>query len=204
MKAIKAIKDIVLADVKAVMAAKGYEVFNRNGVPNIVGIRSAIRSAELYDDVCFVWWNENNKETGRSYTITTNPSEHYLQNPLNVQGTAILVPEQYKGCWILGSHGKSKQFALIQQGGQVRVYRDKNKDRVLDYDAKTIDTGFFGINLHHGALSDVPVIGVWSAGCQVWRYNVPHKKLMAEFKRMSEAYNFFKFSYTLLDQADFI
>jgi hypothetical protein len=198
----KALKDITLADVKAVMMERGYQVFG-NGAPNIVGIRSSDRDGEDFDDTCFVWWNDQDKEEVHQYTITTNPGTYYLKNPISgATGTAILVPGQYKDCWELGSH-KGKQRALIQTCGQVRVYRDKNKDGVLNMDASTIDTGYFGINLHHGSLNDPDVIGQWSAGCQVWKFHDAHEKLMNKFRELSKQYHFNRFSYTLLDQSDF-
>jgi hypothetical protein len=199
----KTLKEITLADIKAVMLQRGYQVFSANGVPNIVGVRSSDRDGEDFDDTCFVWWNDLGKEEVHQYTITTNPGTYYLKNPIsNAIGTAILVPGQYKDCWELGSH-KGKQKALIQTCGQVRVYRDRNKDGVLNMDTSTIDTGFFGINLHHGSLNDPDVIGQWSAGCQVWKYHGAHEILMNKFHELSKKYHFNRFSYTLLDQAEF-
>jgi hypothetical protein len=201
----KRLQDITLDDIKAVMNSKGYEIFTKEGVPNIVGIRNATRDdvKDFYDDICWVWWNDSGIETRHYYTITTHPGHYYLEHPIaGTKGTAILVPGQYIDCWILDMH-RGKQFALCQREGQVRVYRDDNKDTVLDYDPKTIDTGFFGIDLHHGSIDDSDVIGPWSAGCQVWRYSKPHAQLMDEFKELSEENNFKRFSYTLLLQEDF-
>lgn len=198
----KQLSEITLEDVKAVMAGKGYEIFTGT-VPNIVGIRNANRQSNSYDDRCFVWWTENDTEVSHDYTITTHPGYYYLQNPIaGTKGTAILVPGQYKDCWELAMH-RGKQFALCQHCGMVRVYRDDNKDTVLDYDPKTIDTGLFGIDLHHGSIDDSDVVGPWSAGCQVWRYEQPHEDLMNKFKQLGNDNNFDRFSYTLVMQEDF-
>lgn len=194
--------EITLADVKRIMIAKRYEVFT-DGRPNIVGIRNCVRDSNKFDDTCFVWWNEDGKEIIHQYTITTHPGYYYLQNPIAGNGgTAILVPDQYIDCWGLGMH-RQKQFALCQYYGSVKVYRDDNKDIKLDYNVATIQTGGFGIDLHHAAESDADIVGPWSAGCQVWRYHQPHEYLMNEFKRLSETYQFKKFSYTLIMQEDF-
>lgn len=196
--------DISLADVKEVMQQKNYKIFEEEGIPNIVGIRNAIHSADWYDDLCWVWWKESGIEERHLYTITTHPGFYYLQHPIaETKGTAILVPGQYIDCWELGMH-RGKQFALCQRGGKVKVYRDPNKDRIMDFDPSTIEEGWFGIDLHHGALDDSDVIGPWSAGCQVWRYAKAHMQLMEKFKELSHRYNYKKFSYTLLLQKDFI
>ncbi len=201
----KNLRFISLEDVLAVMKAKKFKIFEEEGIPNIVGIRSLEKDGEDFDDICYVWWKlPNGNQEVHLYTITTNPGKYYLNKPLpGTSGAAILVSGQYLGCWILGSHGKSQQYALIQRGGEVRVYRDKNLDSKLDCDPATIDKGFFGINLHHGSKTDVDIIGKWSAGCQVWRYHQPHQDLMQKFKALSERYKFTKFSYTLLEQTDF-
>lgn len=195
--------NIELQDVKNVMAAKGYEIFT-GPVPNIVGIRNAARSSNTFNDRCFVWWHEGEQEASHFYTITTHPGFFYLKNPIKgTLGTAILVPGQYNGCWEIAMH-RGKQLALCQNIGQVRVYRDDTKDEFLNYDPKTIDTGFFGINLHHGGLDGGDIIGPWSAGCQVWKYADAHIALMELLSELSKVGNFTRFTYTLLQQEDFI
>lgn len=198
----KDFKSITLNDVKAVMAAKGYKIFT-GAEPNIVGIRNAVRNSNEFDDTCFTWWQENGKEVVHQYTITTHPGYYYLLKPIaGTKGAAIVVPGQYKDLWRLGMHRK-KQFALCQVG-PIKVYRDNNKDTKQDYDPKTIETGYFGINGHRASETNANVIGPHSAGCQVWRYHQPHIDLMQDFKRLSEANNFKTFSYTLLVQEDFV
>lgn len=193
--------EIGLADVAKVMTDKGYKIFT-DGHPNIVGIRNIVRNSNSYDDKCWVCWLDGADAHVHNYTITTNPGYYYLQNPIaGTLGTAILVPGQYINCWELGMH-RGKQFALVQRG-EMAVYRDDNKDTVLDYDPKTIQKGFFGIDGHYGSLGDTDIVDRYSAGCQVWRYHEPHQTLMQEFKALAAKYNFSKFSYTLLRQEDF-
>lgn len=199
----KNIFDIGLTDVKQLMIKKGYKIFTENGVPNIIGIRSANLTANIYDDRCFAFWNEDGAEVVHSYTITTHPGAYYLLNPIaGTNGTAILVDGQYLNCWELGMH-RGKQFALCQRGGEVKVYRDNNKNTVLDLRPETIVSGWFGIDLHHGSINDGVTVDRYSAGCQVWRYHQPHADLMQKFKELSAKYGFSRFSYTLLNQSDF-
>jgi len=198
----KDIADISLDDVKSVMANKGYKVFTEEGIPNIVGIRNTIKKTDNYIDRCFVWWIENGAEVSHDYTITTRDGAYYLENPINDKGSAILVPDQYINCWELGMH-RGKQFALCQKDGVVRVYRDNNQDDIIDCNPASEDVGYFGIDLHHAGTDDSPIIGKWSAGCQVWRYNQRHQDLMNKFKELSEKNKYKKFTYTLLLQEDF-
>jgi hypothetical protein len=199
----KNLNDIGISDVQAVMVKKGYEIFRQEGVPNIVGIRNAEIQSNSYNDKCWVWWYEGLNEIVHNYTISTHPGYYYLQKPIaGTKGTAILVPGQYVNCWVLAMH-RGKQFALCQRAGQVRVYRDENRDIIQDFDPKTIDTGYFGIDLHSGSINDTDFVEKYSAGCQVWRYHEPHAELMQTFKRLSEKNGFNRFSYTLLNQQDF-
>lgn len=199
----KLMHDIGLSDVVRIMSEKGYTVWD-SAYPNIVGIRNSSREAKDFDDICWVWWRENGKQVVHNYTITTNPGLHYLQHPIaGTSGTAILVPGQYRNCWILAMH-RGKQFALCQRNGEVKVYRDDNKDTVLDYRPETITEGYFGIDLHNAGLNNPETVGPWSAGCQVWRYHEAHEELMQDFKRLGEDYNFSRFTYSLLNQEDFV
>jgi hypothetical protein len=196
------ILDAGLAGVKAMMAKKGYTIFT-DGKPNIVGIRNANKDTDdSFNDIAFVWWNDAGVETAHTYTITTHPGFRYLQKPANIDGAAILVPGQYIDCWVIRMH-RNIQLALCQDAGMVAVYRDNNKDTALDMNPVTIQKGFFGIDLHHAAVTDNNVIGPWSAGCQVWRYHEPHEAMISSFQSLKTKYGFSKFSYTLLKQEDF-
>jgi len=199
----KNLQDITLDDVKTLLVSKSYKTFT-DGKPNIVGIRNASPDADdSFNDLCWVWWTDGGQEVSHSYTITTHPGFTYLQNPIaGTTGTAILVPGQYFDTWELGMH-KGKQFALCQNDGPVKVYRDNNKDTILTCDPKTIESGYFGIDLHHGSINDTNVIGPWSAGCQVWRFSGPHEDLMQDLKALSAKYGYSSFSYTLVNQEDF-
>lgn len=198
----KDILDIGITDVKNKIEEKGYKTF-RNGVPNIIGIRNTQTKSNAYNDRCWVFWEENGIENVHNYTISTHPGFYYLEHPIaGTDGTAILVPDQYIECWVLGMH-RGKQFALCQRAGEVSVYRDNNKDNMQDCDPSTIQKGYFGIDIHHGALDDSDVINKFSAGCQVFRYAVPHEDLMRKFQYLSNKFGYSKFSYTLLLQSDF-
>ncbi len=153
--------------VKKLMVQKNYTVFNEPFMLNIVGVRSIDKTVDIFNDVIVLFWNEYTQHgLEQNYLIfpaTTDPGLMWLKKLMNPKGTAILLPGQYD--YKLGMH-KNKYRALIQ-AGQVKVYRDKNKDNKHDLDPSTIDTGYFGINIHHAGVVVPKYIGPHSAGCQV-------------------------------------
>ncbi len=200
----KKILEITLAEVQAMLKLKGFEEFTSDLVPNIVGIRSTELDGEDFDDRCHVWWYEGGELAfSKNYTITTNPGTYYLKNPIaGSKGTLILCPGQHINCWQVGMH-KGKQLAFVQTGAPMQVYRDRNRDGKMDFDPKTIEAGYFGMNGHHGALSDVNLIGQWSAGCQVWRFHKAHQDMMNLVQDNAKKTKQKDYTYTLLEQKDF-
>lgn len=195
--------ELSLDNVIEVLKAKRYKVFENEGILNIVGIRSNETDGSDYDDHCYVFYKlPDGKWKLHIYTITTNPGNYYLQNPLpGTKGTAIMVPGQHLNLWAIGLH-RQKQKAFVQVN-PVPVYRDANRNSVLDFDPKTIEVGLFGINGHHGSAHDVDIVGQFSAGCQVWRFNKPHQVMMEAAELLSRKYQYKYFTYTLLEQKDF-
>jgi hypothetical protein len=193
-----------------VMTNKGYRVYDTPEVDwnlNIVGIRADVLTPNKFDDLLAVFHRFDGEWDVRYYTITTDPSPHYLRNPINPRGTAILCEGQYRTCYKLDIHRRGKpgaHKALCQRLGKVKVFRDKDRDGTLDLDQSTIQSGMFGINIHRG-----PRNGQWdennrdySAGCQVFSDD----RKFDEFLRLCEnGANAFgnKFTYTLLHERDF-
>jgi len=146
----------------------GYRVFE--GQPydlNMIGIRSPNRDqrANPFDDVIMIWYKDPlGTWICESWAATTDPMSHYLTSPMNPDGTAIMCEGQHRGLWKLGLHrGKP---ALVQ-AAPVKVYRDKDKDTIVEMDPASSQIGMFAINFHGGT-------GPYaSAGCQVvpdWKY----------------------------------
>lgn len=186
-------------DLRDIMAKKGYIVYD-DGHPNIIGIRTANRSANSFDDFIYVFGKDFPLTR---YRATTDPGLTYLLRPVaGSKGTAILVPGQYVDAYVIGMHRK-KQMALIQLGRPVKVFRDANGDKILDMKPETITEGFFGINLHHAGWMESDLVGPWSAGCQVWKNAVEHSAMITKFQSLSKMYAFKNFTYTLLVAADF-
>jgi len=170
---------------------------------NLIGIRRHNAGTNKFDDYLMVIYKDKNLESVRKlYPITTDPGEYWLKNPANPLGTAILVPDQYRGAWQLGKH-QGKYEALVQRK-PVKVYRDNNKDEIIDYNniALTLEEGYFGINIHRSSPYDKSyVISRWSAGCQVFQSIEDYEEFIGLCKESSTLYGN-SFSYTLIDEEE--
>lgn len=139
-----------------------------------------------------------------NWEATSEPGNHYTQRPMNNSGAARIKFGQYKA-WQVGFHGTSDRHeALVQTGGEVTVHRDFNKDYQRTNDK--LDTGYFGINQHHGY--DLPSNNVYvaSAGCFVGRTRQGHREFMNLIKK-DQRYNVNKnyiFYTTVIDAGDMI
>jgi len=146
----------------------GYKVFESGAYNvNIIGVRSLDHKANSFDDVIHcVFKDEDDSWVHKSWACTTEPGSYWLENPTNVNGTAVLVPGQYRGVWKIDKH-QGKYDALCQRNGKVKTYRDSNKDDIVDCDVESITEGFYGINIHKAGAHSTQV-DRWSAGCQVF------------------------------------
>ena len=197
------IEDVAIPIIRKVFQEKGYKFFENGQFNlNIVGIRSNNRQAGKFDDfIAVIYKNEKNEWVIRHWNATTDAGTYWLKKPMNIKGTALLVPNQFLKCWKIGLH-KGKYDALVQKA-PVSVYRDNNKDFILDYDSANIDTGMFGINFHSiTAMAESEVNDKWSAGCQVFANDNDHKIFMQLIRKSASIFGD-TFSYTLLEQSDF-
>ena len=199
---------MIADDVKSVMEKKGYAFFE-GGIfnVNIIGIRSKEKKSNKFDDTMLLIYKNKKKEWEvQSSVITTDPGEKYLVHPMNKKGTAIMVPNQYRGIYKIDTHARhNSKFAheaLCQRGNVVKVWRDGNRDKILDHDPETLDEGWFGINIHRSKVGEASYVGSYSAGCQVFKNGTDFKFFMNTVKRSAELYGN-SFSYTLLEEKDF-
>ena len=198
---------IANTDIEQVMIRKGYRFFKGIYNLNIIGVRSkkSVRQENKFDDAIIVCWGVDSERTGIPnkliFAATTDPGIKSLKAPMNYKGTAILVPGQYRGSHTIGFH-QGKYEALVQCA-PVKVYRDADKDNILDMDKRTIDTGIFGINIHKAGIASVIVDG-WSAGCQVLAIEKDYAIFMDLCRKQKLAGYGDKFTYTLLEEKDLI
>ena len=195
-----------LAQVSGGMKALEYTIYDgidrsghhRNFDLNLFGVRTANITAGAFDDWLGVFWMNWDTDAWEFHIwrATTDPGTFYLNTPLNVSGTAIMVEGQYPSSYQLGLH-KGKYEALVQCQ-PIRAYRDNNRDETLDMKPDTIRPGMFGLNIHRAAADHRSLqIGKWSAGCQVVADPRDFARLM-DICNLAEDVWGPTFSYTLL------
>ena len=198
----KLLEKIKSADFSKILVDKDYIYFNKGKYNlNIIGVRRADNKVtNQFDDYIVVEYIDMyGIKTREVFAATTDPGLSSITNPISSKGCAILAPGQYRSCWKLGYH-KGKYEAIVQYK-PVKVYRDNNKDKVYDFDSKTIEEGIFGINIHKAGDNSTIVNG-WSAGCQVLARRKDFDKLMKlAHYQISQGHGKL-FTYTLINEED--
>lgn len=190
----------MIEKIKEFFTKKGYQFFDTSKPYNlnIIGIRSSEKVANKFDDKLVLIFNDGNKINNLAFQITTDPGKYYLNNPINSNGTAILVPNQYKGSHAIGIH---KTYEALVQVKPLKVYRDNNKNDILDFNVPT-ESGLFGINIHRSSpYGSSDTVDNWSAGCQVFK-NVKDFDLFMSICRKSRKIYGNSFTYTLIEEKD--
>ena len=140
--------------VKEVIISKGYKWFNDNNNKgydvNIIGIRNSETDGKVtnhFDDTLTLSYKDAAGEWKfHQWEATTDPGQYWMENPMNKDGTAILVPGQYRGSHKIRKH--QGKYEALGQRRPVKVYRDNDRDLEYDTDEATIKEGIYGINIH--------------------------------------------------------
>lgn len=196
--------DITVDKIKEVFKKKGYTFFD-TGIYNlnIIGIRADNHEPNRFDDmIVVIYQDENYNWQIFKAEATTDPGRYWLLNPMRVEGTAILVEGQYRGAYLLGLH-KEQYTALVQRNAKVNVYRDRNKDEILDHDKDGIQEGYFGINIHRASSWRVTEdVEKWSAGCQVIQDPNKYDDFINLCSKQTTHTGCNTFTYTLINESD--
>jgi hypothetical protein len=198
---------MILSQVRNAVLAKGFKWFedsaNKGYDVNIVGIRNSSTGkvvTNLFDDtITLSYKNEAGVWQFHEWKNTTEPGKKGVQQYHNKNGVARLVPGQYRGVWAIDKH-QGKYDALCQRLGNVKVFRDTNKDLV--YDEANTDTGMFGINIHKAG-QDSTWVENWSEGCQVFKRVKDFDEFMKLCKKAAKIHGN-HFSYTLIESKDIV
>ena len=196
--------EITAQKLREVFDAKGFAFFD-GGLSynlNIIGVRNRSREVNDFDDhILAIYRDDEGVMVVDAYQATTDPGKRYLTRPINIKGAAILCPGQYRGVYTIGMH-RGKYEALCQLGRPVKVWRDNNKDEVLDHVADQVDEGWYGINVHRAhPMRELDKVEGYSAGCQVFASPTDFSEFMQNCRRSTKLYGS-RLTYTLIDEED--
>ena len=147
---------------------------------NLFAIRDSDNPNTFNDKLFVFWYDESGKVNVFSPQkgFTTDPGFKSLTSPVSSNGCAILREGWYQKLWTIGKHN-GKYTALVQGGGPCAVYRDRNRNKLLEMDDRSVDTGWFGINMHRAnEIGTATKVENWSAGCQVWANSGEFRQFM--------------------------
>lgn len=200
MKTTNLIHKINRTDFAKLFKSKGYVFFDKGEYNlNIIGVR---KSGNLitngFDDYIVVIFKNKRGWQKLYYPATTEPGSYYMYSCPTKDGTAIMVPGQYRGAYKIGKH-QGKYRALVQIK-PIKVYRDKNRNNYYDMEPETIQNGVFGINIHKAGNASKQ-IDKWSAGCQVIATKNDFENFMQLVQKAAKIYGD-TFTYTLIDEKD--
>jgi hypothetical protein len=178
---------------------KDYVVYEDPYKLNIVGIRANSTVPNKFDDMIFVFYKDDkNKWVGKAYPATTDTGTYWLKNPMNSKGSALLKEGQYVNAYQRGLHRSS--YMALRQVKPVTVFRDYNRDAVLDFYNGKEDTGIHHINIHRANKNgSTEYVDRNSAGCQVFQNADDFNEFMEMTKKHADLYDN-NFTYTLIDE----
>lgn len=195
----RALKPSEIKTLVTYMKSKNFVVYEQPYKLNIVGLRSNTTVPNSFDDFIFTFFkNKDNQWEGYESPATTDTGTYWLNNPMSSKGSALLKEGQYKDVYAIDLH-RGKYKAVTQRLGNVTVYRDYNRDAVLDFNNGREETGMFGINIHRAnSTGTTKTVDKNSAGCQVFA-NVEDFNKFMQFAEESRNKYGNKFTYTLID-----
>lgn len=196
---------ITYNQLSEVFEKKGYAFFDSGSYNlNLFGIRSEEPLVNEFNDYIGIAYKDDIGNTQvQLFRASTKPGYYWLkQEEGSINGTAILIPGQYRSCWELGFHRSYE--ALVQRSGfSFKTWRDNDSDGVLDMNGPEFND-VTGLNLHTTSFTnEVERVGKYSAGCQVIKDDLDFKILLSLLKKSSSIYGT-RFSYTLLEEEDLI
>ena len=196
---------IEFEDVVAAMRRLGHRVFDRGNFNlNVVGIRRTATRVNAFNDVLISFYPLNGQWMYTKFQITTLPGITFLRDHLgHAAGTAILVPDQYRGKYCVRLHDDAYEAFCQKQdpGVFVQVFRDSRLNGVPEMDPDTI-TNARGINIHRANPSNCTVsVDEFSAGCQVFRCAAQFDSFMAQVRQSQRIFGN-SFTYTLLAESE--
>jgi len=143
--------------LKASVERKGYKFFDKGDYNlNLLFVRNSDEFTNHFDDDLYVPYKLLGAEAVLHIKCTTKAGlyGHGTATQPVVGGTAILVPNQYLQShkWIPKGHGWGNGYHFAEgeffaQVGNLKVWRDGNKDNIIDHVAEQT-IGNIGLDIH--------------------------------------------------------
>jgi hypothetical protein len=195
----------ILTSETILKAFKNRKCKLREGVyeMNIFAIRTKDQEANTFNDIVgLLYLNDKKKWELRTWSATTDAGTYYRENPINVNGTAIIAPGQYLNCYKIGKH---KDYEAVEQIGKISYIRDNNKNKKLDWLKKDkLVEEIAKTNIHHAGADSIQV-DKWSAGCIVFKRIREFNVFLCYLKESVEIYKYENvFDLTLFEEGDFV
>ena len=192
--------------IENAVKGKGYKWFeNGDYNVNIVGVRNSATDdivTNKFDDCMTISYKIDGEWNFHCYDCTTDPGKYWVDNLMNPDGVAIVVPGQYRGSHKIGLH--QGKYEALRQCQPLKVWRDDNKNDVYDHISEDIQDGIFGINIHRATRypgKKSTQVDKWSAGCQVIAAYDDFEEFMNVMYKARDAWSN-SFTYTLIDSDD--
>jgi hypothetical protein len=185
------------------MQSKGYIVYDKTGLLNIVGMRTKDDGTvtNKFDDAMYVFFrNDSNNWELIEYVVTTTPGFKPKTTELPKK-VAILALGQYIDQYKIGLHQGRQDHKCLKYAKSV-VHRN-DKDGSYNYKAST-EEGSFGINIHRSSKSgSANNVFNWSEGCQVFKKSNQFDQFIKLCEKQETLANKNTFTYTLCRKSDF-
>ncbi len=192
---------IAIEAVHALAKTHNFKIFEKNDMDlTVIALRHKPGIQNVFDDMLTVSYKLDGEWRFKAWPCTTDPGTYWLQHPMNVKGTAIVVSnKQYPQSHKIGYHhvGSPNQYEAMVQCSTLSTYRDANKDKIEDFVNESLTTGG-GINIHHAG-TDSNTVDKFSAGCIVFKRIADFYSFMSLVHRQKDAGNGSKISLGLLD-----
>jgi hypothetical protein len=179
---------------------------------NLIGVRAENSVSDSFDDKLYcLYRGSDNRFKIHEFAITTDPGKHWLLNPMNIKGCAILIPGQYKSVYKIG--GRHKDYEALEQCAPMAYVRDNDKNNVLNFelyrDPELRKENLFWdnikSNIHRSSPTGISnIVNRWSAACQVLQSKADFDTLIALAHKNRENGHGDKLSYCLLEDKDFL
>lgn len=197
-------------EIQQAVIKKGYKFFTAEKDVNLIFERTSDEFTNLFTDWFYLLWVENGQKKILSFPCTTKSGLYgtgTATQPIK-GGVAVVVPNQYRGVykWIDTGKGWNKypfdgEFFALQ--GNIKIWRDNDKDKFIDKGTPILATFMSGINIHKMSQpnQNTPNVNNWSNGCL--GMTEPHFKSIIPIIKASIPLHGDMFSLTLLETKDF-